>query len=112
MVTKMSEKLSLWAAIKDNWGQITAIGGALVVLHLFVMGVMVWTAVDKQLGSHTTTHASVDLGATQKIINMDKVAASNTRTGEENGEDIDQIRNNTEAAFRRLMGMPASNEND
>ena len=93
------EKLSLWAAIKDNWPQITGISTVLVLLHLFVMAVMVNSAV-------TTKLSEQDLGTDTKIVEMDKVAAANTRTGEENGEDIAQNRRNVEAAFRALMGMP------
>ncbi len=93
------DKLSLWSAVKDNWGVITVIGSIVVSLHLFVMYVMVGAAV-------TTKLSEQDLATDTNIVTMNTNIADNTRTGSENGEDIDQNRRNVEAAFRRLMGMP------
>lgn len=100
----MSDKLSLWAAIKDNWGQIAALVTVLVSLHLFVMWVMVGNAVDQAF--------KANLAEAQKIIAMDTSIASNKRTGEENGEDIAQNRRANELAMRRLFGLPPPDEGD
>ena len=60
----MSEKVSLWAAVKDNWGQITGIGAVLLVGHLFIMSVMIDRAVTAELSNQ-------DIGTDAKIISMD-----------------------------------------
>jgi len=91
-------KHSLWAAIKDNWGQITVLATVLVSLHLFVMWVMVGAAVDQAFADN--------LSGNIKIVDMDKIAAANTRTGEENSEDIEQNRRANELAMRRIFGLP------
>jgi hypothetical protein len=33
----MNDKVSLWQAVKDNWGQLTVIGGALLIFAGVVM---------------------------------------------------------------------------
>ena len=98
----MSDKTSLYKAVKDNWGQLTVIFVVLAFLDL--------VAIDWRVRARL---AETDIATDSKIVDMDKVAADNTRTGEENGEDIVQIRRNVEDAFRALMGMePAAPDND
>lgn len=57
-------KTKLWDAVRDNWGQITGIGTVVVLLHLFVMNVMINSAVDNKL-------ANQDIGTDSKIVSMD-----------------------------------------
>ncbi len=98
-----NDKPGLWPAVRANWPQITGGCAVLLMLHLFVMSVMVNSAVAERLGGQDL---DTDLRKTEKIINMDTSIAYNARTGEENAEDIDINRRNGEAAFRRLLGLP------
>lgn len=95
----MSEKLSLWAAIKDNWTQITAIGVAVVSLHLGVMWVMVGMRVDTKL-------ASQDIGTDAKIVSMDTEIDANGAKGVANENRIAGNERRVEQAFAALMGRP------
>ncbi len=101
----MSDKTSLWAAVKDNWAQITGIGAVLVSLHLFVMWVMVGQAVSTKLSEQ-------DLATDSNIMAINTHVAANKRTGEENAEDISHNRRNVEAAFAALMGRPVPDPPD
>lgn len=95
----MSDRVSLWAAVKDNWGQITAIGTVLVLLHLFVMNVMVNSAVTTQLGAQ-------DLATDAKIVTMDDEIDENAAKSAANTTRIEGNERRVELAFAALMGRP------
>lgn len=78
-----------------NW----VFGGGGAVAFVLFMGFVDWRVgvkVDAAL-------AAMDLGTDAKIVEMDKVAASNTRTGEENAKDIAENKQAVRDAFRVLM---------
>lgn len=83
-----------WEKIK-NWVFGGAGAVALVIFYQFMQW-QVSVEVQKQLGQQ-------DLGTDAKIIAMDKVAAANKRTGEENAKDIAENKEAVREAFRVLM---------
>lgn len=97
----MSEKVSLYRAVKDNWAQLTVLFVVLAFLDL--------VAIDWRVRARL---AETNLAADSNIVSINTSVADNKRTGEENAEDIDENRRNVILAFRRLMGMPPSNENE
>lgn len=93
----MSDKVSLWQAVKDNWGQLTAIAAGLVIAHLFVMSVMVDRSVASAL-------ASQDIATDAKIISMDDEIDANGAVGRANKENIEDNERRVEQAFAVLLG--------
>jgi len=93
------KKLSLWAAVKDNWGQITAAITVLVSLHLFVMWVMVGSAVSTKLSEQ-------DLATDSKIVSMDDEIDANGAHADANTTRISGNERRVEMAFAVLMGRP------
>ncbi len=83
-------------------GLIAAVVAAFTVMSGVGLAILEWR-VDSNV---TAALAALDLGTDTKIVTMDTNIADNKRTGEENGEDILQNRDDVRAAFRRLMGMP------
>lgn len=97
------EKLSLWAAVRDNWGQITGIATVLVILHLFIMGVMVNSAVATKL-------SEIDLATDSKIVSMDDEIDANGAKSQANTTRIDGNERRVEQAFAALMGRPVPDD--
>lgn len=94
--------MSKWDQIKEIKGLLLGLISAFTVVSVVGLALMDW-----RVAVHVKTELSQkDLGTDAKIISMDTNIADNTRTGEENAEDIGQNRRNVEAAFRQLMGMP------
>ena len=94
----MSEKLSLWPAVKDNWSQVTVavsiiflLGGALADWRI---GVKVDAAV-----------AALEFigPKDQKVIDMDSATATNTFGVATNKENIVVNRQSVERAFDYIM---------
>jgi len=83
-----------WEKIK-NWVFGGAGAVALVIFYQFMQW-QVAVEVAKQL-------AAQDIGTDSKIVAMDAVAADNTRTGEENAEDIAENKQAVRDAFKALM---------
>jgi hypothetical protein len=92
---KMSN--SLWAAVKDNWGQITVGATLLTTLHLFIMWVMVGNAV-------TTKLSEQDIATDSKIVSMDDEIDENGAKADANTTRIDGNERRVEQAFAALMG--------
>lgn len=91
-----------WEQIKQLKALVASLVAAAVVCMAIGGAIMEW-----RIGVNVSAAlAAQDLGTDTKIVSMDTNIASNKRTGEENEEDIDQLRGNVEAAFRSLMGMP------
>jgi len=97
----MSDKTT-WEKAR-NW----VFGGGGAVAFVLFMGFVDW-----RIGVKINTAFSDNLSGTVKIIDMDKIAAANTRTGEENAEDIEQNRRADELAMRRLMGLPPPEDDE
>jgi len=95
----MSDKTA-WEKAR-NW---VFSGGGAVALLLF-MGFVDWRIGVKVVDAVDTAF-SKNLSSNLKIVKMDTSIASNTRTGEENSEDIEQNRRNNDLAMRRLLGLP------
>lgn len=95
----MSDKVSLWTAVKDNWAQVTGIGTVAVLLHLFVMSVMVDRAVTSKLGQQ-------DLATDSKIVTMDDEIDENAAHAAANTTRIEGNERRVELAFAALMGRP------
>jgi hypothetical protein len=93
----MNDKVSLWQAVKDNWGQLTVIGGALLIFAGVVMEWRVRSNVAAAL-------AAEDLATDSKIIEMDKVAAANTAGVTANKDNIEDNERRVEQAFAVLLG--------
>lgn len=86
-----------WEQIK-NW----VFGGGGAVAFVLFMGFVDWrigVKVNEAL-------AAQDLATDAKIVAMDKHIADNTRTGSENGEDIDDLDERVKMAFQALLGRP------
>ncbi len=84
-----------WEKIKNF-----VLGTGLVLAWGITLGFLDWRA-----QVHVANAlAAQDLGTDTKIIAMDKVAADNTRTGEENAEDISENKQAVRDAFKALMG--------
>jgi len=76
-------------------------GGVGAVVFVAFLGFVDW-----RIGVKIDEAFEKNLAKAEKIINMDRSIADNTRTGEENGEDIGQLRSANELAMRRLFGLP------
>jgi|VirMetMinimDraft_7_1064189.scaffolds.fasta_scaffold02481_4 hypothetical protein len=83
-----------WEKVK-NWVFGGAGAVALVVFYQFMQW-QVSEEVSRQL-------AARDLGTDTNIVAIKSDVQENTRTGQENAEDIEQNRENVKAAFEALM---------
>lgn len=88
--------MSKWAAVK-NWVFGGAGAVALVIFYQFMQW-QVSVEVGRQLSSR-------DLGTDANILSIKDDVKDNTRTGEENAEDINQNRDRVEDAFKVLLGI-------
>lgn len=95
-----------WEQLKEIKGLLAGMVTAFSVVSVIGLALMDWRISVKV----EAALAAQDLGTDSKIVAMDTNIADNKRTGEENAEDIEQNRRNVEAAFRRLMGLPLSDE--
>jgi hypothetical protein len=101
-----AEKLSLWAAVKDNWAQVTAIAAGLVIAHLFVMSVLVDRAVSTKLSEQ-------DLATDSNIVTMNSEIDANAAAAAANTTRIEGNERRVEQAFtamwRIMRGEPPEN---
>lgn len=95
----MSEKVSLYQAVKDNWAQLTVLFVVLAFLDL--------VAIDWRVRVRL---AETDLATDTNIVDINTSVASNKRTGEENAKDITGLESRVQLAFKALMGGPISTE--
>lgn len=89
----MSEKVSLYQAVKDNWAQVTVVFVVLAFLDL--------VAIDWRVRARLS---ETDLATDTNIVEIKTDVADNTRTGEENAKDIDGLDARVLLAFKALMG--------
>lgn len=92
-------------AIAVSKALLAAIIGAFTLMSAIGVAILEWR-VDVNVREALSQQ---DLGTDAKIVAMDKAIDSNTRTGEENAEDIEQNRARVEAAFEALLGRPNGN---
>lgn len=102
-MTKMSDDLTtkeVLAVVLKAKTLLAAMVAAFVLMSGVGVAIMDWriaVAVENSL-------ASQDLGTDAKIVAMDKAIDSNTRTGQENEEDIDDLDERVKMAFQALLG--------
>lgn len=101
----MTEKVSLWQAIKDNWGQLTLIGGVLLIVGGIVMEWRIQSNVEEAMTFEAMSKYI-------KIIEMDKEIALNTGGVSENKEDIGGLDERTLMAFQALFAQGNSNNSN
>lgn len=89
----MSEKISLYRAVKDNWAQVTVVFVVLAFLDL--------VAIDWRVRARL---AETDLATDTNIVDIKTDVADNKRTGEENTKDIGGLDARVLLAFKALMG--------
>lgn len=97
--------MSKWDQLKEIKGLLASLVGAFTVVSIIGLALMDW-----RISVHVTKAVDAafakNLSANLKIVSMDTNIADNTRTGEENAEDIAQNRRADELAMRRLLNMP------
>lgn len=110
----MTDKVSLYQAVKDNWAQLTVATIVLGIVGGIYMEWRIESVVGKQLAGTNAAAAltSTSLKTDQKIIDMDTATATNTSGVAHNKENIDINRENVKAAFEALMGPPPRQDND
>ncbi len=92
--------MSSWEQAKEIKGLLASLVSAFTVVSLIGLAIMDW-----RVAVHVRNElAKQDLGTDSKIVEMDRVAASNKRTGEENAEDISENKQAVRDAFKILMG--------
>lgn len=99
----MSEKASLYQAIKDNWAQVAAIAA---VSSIFIGVVGEW----RIRANVATALAAVDLATDTKIVSMDDEIDENGAGWRANETRIDGNERRVEQAFAALMGRPIPTE--
>jgi len=94
--------MSKWEQIKEIKGLLAGLVTAFTVVSVIGLALMDW-----RVQVHVSAElAKYDIGTDAKIVAMDQDIADNTRTGEENAEDIEQNRERVQAAFEALLGRP------
>lgn len=94
--------MSKWDQIKEIKGLLAALVSVIGVLIVIGGLLMEWrVSVNVAMAL-----AEQDLATDSKIVSMDTNIATNTRTGEENAEDISDNERRVEQAFAVLMGRP------
>ncbi len=101
--------MSKWNELKEIKGLLASLIGAFTVVSVIALALMEWR-ISVNVTEAVDNAFANNLSGNIKIIDMDKVAAANTRTGEENAEDIEHNRRANELAMRRLFGMPPTAE--
>jgi hypothetical protein len=99
----MSDKVSLYQAIKDNWAQVAAIAA---VSSIFIGVVGEW----RIRANVATALASVDIATDSKIVSMDDEIDENGAKAAANTTRIDGNERRVEQAFAALMGRPLPTE--
>lgn len=103
--------MSKWDQIKEIKGLLASLVGAFTVVSVIGLALMDW-----RISVHVTKAVDAafakNLAGNLKIVSMDTNIADNTRTGEENAEDIEQNRRADELAMRRLLNMPPPEPQD
>lgn len=94
--------MSKWDQIKEIKGLLAGLVTAFTVVSVIGLALMEWR-INVNVAAEL---AKYDIGTDAKIVAMDANIASNTRTGEENAEDIEQNRERVQAAFEALIGRP------
>jgi len=98
----------IWAKLKELKGVLAAIVSTATVFILIGGALMEW-----RISVNVTKALSAqDLATDTNIVTMNTNIADNTRTGSENGEDIEHNRRNVEAAFAALMGRAVPRPDD
>jgi hypothetical protein len=98
--------MSKWDQIKEIKGLLASLAATFTVVSVIGLALMDW-----RISVHVTKAVdnafAANLTGNLKIVSMDTSIADNTRTGEENAEDIAQNRRADELAMLRLLGLPA-----
>lgn len=99
----MSDKVSLYQAIKDNWAQV----GVVVVVASVLGGAFMDWRIKANL---ETLLASQDIATDSKIVSMDDEIDLNGAASKANATRIDGNERRVEQAFAALMGrsVPAN----
>ena len=84
-----------WQAMKNF-----VIGGGFLVIGGILLGYIEW----RVSVNVAEALSSQDIATDANIVAIRSNIQSNTRTGEENAEDIEQNRERVEAAFAALLG--------
>jgi len=96
----MSDKASLYQAIKDNWAQV---GVAVVVASILGTALMEW-----RIKSNVAEMlAAQDIATDSKIVSMDDEIDENGAKADANTTRIDGNERRVEQAFAALMGREA-----
>lgn len=108
----MSDKVSLYQAIKDNWAQVTVAAILLGVMGGIYMEWRVESIVSTQLKETNVAIAltSTALKTDEKIIDMDSKTAINTSGVAENKEDIGLTQQQLRDVARVLMRPPGGDD--
>jgi hypothetical protein len=92
--------MTKWEQIKEIKGLLAGLVTAFTVVSVVGLALMDW-----RVQVHVRAElASQDLTTDANIVEINSRVADNTRTGEENAEDIEQNRDRVEAAFQALLG--------
>jgi len=98
--------MSSWEQIKEIKGLLTALVGGFVIVSAVGLALMDW-----RIGFHVRSElAKQDLMTDANIVAINSSVAENTRTGEENAEDIAENKQAVRDAFIVLMGGSNANE--
>jgi hypothetical protein len=101
--------MSKWDQIKEIKGLLASLVAGFTVVSAIGLALMDW-----RVSVHVTRAVdaafAANLTANTKIITMDTSIADNKRSTEENAEDIEQNRRADELAMRRLLGLPAPDD--
>jgi hypothetical protein len=98
--------MSSWEQIKEIKGLLTALVGGFVIVSAVGLALMDW-----RIGVHVRSElAKQDLMTDANIVAINSSVAENTRTGEENAEDIAENKQAVRDAFIVLMGGSNANE--
>lgn len=104
----MSDKVSLYQAVKDNWAQLTVAAVVLGIVGGIYMEWRIESIVGKQLAGTNAAAAltSTSLKTNQTIVDMDKVIAANTSGVAHNKDNSESFERRLELAFEQLFGRP------
>ena len=99
----MSDKVSLYQAIKDNWTQLAV---AAVIFSVLGGAFMEW-----RISANVAAALSAqDIGTDSKIVSMDDEIDANGAKATANATRIDGNERRVEQAFAALMGRPVPDD--
>jgi len=101
----MSDKVSLYQAIKDNWAQVAVLA---VVASVLGGAFMEW----RVKSNVATALAAQDIGTDAKIVSMDDEIDANGAKASANTTRIEGNERRVEQAFAALMGRPVPRGED